>query len=630
MARSLGASGLRTVRDLLLRFPRRLREVQELEHLQPASLGRWVRLHGLIDGVDLQYLGRRRSIVTVRLALDDGEELRVPFFNQPYLAKAYTPGERRLVEGILEQRGRRWTLTQGKVLSLEAAPEGACQLRYAEIPGVSEQRLKSWIRQALLAVDLSGWSGERLPPGLDADVPVADIADALRAMHMPRDADEHEGARRRFAVLEAVRLFRRVERARRQRLSRRGPCVEIDDEVERRIEALLPFEWTDDQAAAVAALRQRLQGPEPMGLLMHGDVGTGKTAVALYAALAVIAAGHQAAVLAPTELLAEQHHEGLSAWLAESSVRVALLTSSLGAKERRQVEEDMATGRSQLVIGTHALMSEGAAFADLGLVVIDEQHRFGVEQRMQLVRKGRDPHVLVMTATPIPRTFTLALFGDLDVVGLRQKPRGRPVPALFLPPKAWPRLLRTIERHVARGEQAYVVCPRVGEDGEKGGAVRLFDELSSRFRCGLVHGRMPAAQRRDTTAAFRRGELSVLVGTTVLEVGVDVPRSTLMVVVGADRFGLATLHQLRGRVGRGSRRGLCVLTGARSARTEAVCQTTDGFELAETDLRLRGAGELLGQRQSGLSDLFALDPVEDIDLLQRARDAVRDEAELEP
>jgi len=271
-------------------------------------------------------------------------------------------------------------------------------------------------------------------------------------------------------------------------------------------------------------------------------------------------------------------------------------------------------------------MSESTSFHRLGLVVVDEQHRFGVAQRMQLVRKGADPHVLVMTATPIPRTLTLTMFGDLDALVLRERPPGRRlVRAHFLPQARWPRALRSVEGAVARGEGVFVVCPAVGEEGEKGGAVRMHATLAPRFRCGLVHGRMPAQERQAVLDAFRRREFDVLVGTTVLEVGVDVPHATLMVVAGADRFGLATLHQLRGRVGRGTRRGLCIVCGEDSPRLRALCSTTDGFVLAEQDLRIRGSGELLGTAQSGFSELRALDPVEDLELLSRARQAVKDE-----
>jgi len=269
-------------------------------------------------------------------------------------------------------------------------------------------------------------------------------------------------------------------------------------------------------------------------------------------------------------------------------------------------------------------MSGSVAMPGLGLVIVDEQHRFGVNQRMALVHKGDNPHVLVMTATPIPRTLALALFGDLDAVVLRERPPGRaPVRAVHVPTANWSRAVRSVARAVRRGGKVFVVCPAVGEEGEKGGVLRVFEALSKKFRCGYVHGRMKASERQRQVALFREGIHDVLVGTTVLEVGVDVPEATLIVVVAADRFGIATLHQLRGRVGRGRRRGLALLCGNKSERVAAICRTTDGFELAEADLALRGSGELLGTQQSGFGELRALDPIRDLELLRRARDAVR-------
>jgi len=312
-------------------------------------------------------------------------------------------------------------------------------------------------------------------------------------------------------------------------------------------------------------------------------------------------------------------------WLEDSRVRMALLTGSLNAADRRELRDRISGGAVDIVFGTHALFSEQTEFDRLGLAIIDEQQRFGVGQRMRMLHKGTDPHVLVMTATPIPRTMALALFGDLELLTLREKPPGRRTArAVYAPPGRWRRVLDLIARRVARGGKVFVVCPKVGEDGEKGGAVLLHRELQRRFRCGLVHGRMPSPERQRVAEEFRAGHFDVLVGTTVLEVGLDVPDATLMVVVGAEHFGLSTLHQLRGRVGRGCRRGLCVLTGTHNDRIAAVCRTTDGFELAEEDLRLRGSGELLGTAQSGFGEMRALDPVEDLDLLVRARNAVRE------
>ncbi|HLQ39263.1 MAG TPA: DEAD/DEAH box helicase, partial [Planctomycetota bacterium] len=549
-ASRLAAAGLHTVLDLLGLFPRRYRELRELEAPVVDAVGALVRIAGTVRGTRLAWLPGRRAMVTVEFAAKGGTPFSAAFFNQPWLRTAYKAGDQRVVEGTLEHRGRRFHLKLPKVLSREVEVAGEVQLRYPEVEGIAGARLLQWLAHCLDRVD---WAQVRLPPLPAALVDLDDAAKALYlAMHRPAAIAAHERARTHFALREAVQLFRTVERARRQRCQRQADPFVVDAAIEARIRARIPFTLTHDQQAAVDELRRRLQGPSPMGLLLQGDVGTGKTAVAAWAALAVLAHGAQVAFLAPTELLAEQQHAELLRWLRGSEVEVLLLTAGQKEPERMALERALAAGGPQLVVGTHALLSERTAFARLGLVVVDEQHRFGVAQRMALVRKGRDPHVLVMTATPIPRTLALTLFGDLDVATLVQRPPGsRPVPARFRKAADWKRVLRSITRAVRRRGRVFVVCPAIGEDGEKGGALRMHGILAVDFRCGLVHGRMPAAERQQVLAAFRAGEFDVLVGTTVLEVGVDVPAATLMVVAAADKFGIATLHQLRGRVGRG-------------------------------------------------------------------------------
>ena len=545
----------------------------------------------------------------------DGELFETHFFNQPWLRKNYAPGQARQVEGTLAMKGRRFLLQQARVLPLGASPTGEVQLRYPEVDGVSSARLQQWITFSLDRLDWSRFSLPPLPPGLEAhDGPTAEL---LLAMHRPADVETHERARRHFAVREAVEIFEQVERAARARALRPAAAFPVEPALAARILARIPLQLTADQHAAVLQLWKRLAGPAAMGVLLQGDVGTGKTAVAIATSLAVLARSGTVAFLAPTELLAEQHAAVVQQWLRGSDVRVVLCTAS-------QRDVDLDSPGPLLVFGTHALLTGDRDIPRLRLVIVDEQHRFGVAQRMALVQKGDNPHVLVMTATPIPRTLALVLFGDLDVVSLRQRPPGRrAVRAFQLPQEKWPRAVKSIARAVRRGGRVFVICPAVGEEGEKGGVVRVHEALAAHFKCGLVHGRLKTAERQDVLRAFRDGKLDVLIGTTVLEVGVDVPDATLVVVIAAHRFGIATLHQVRGRVGRGTRRGLALLCGPRTERVAAVCRTTDGFELAEADLAIRGSGELLGTAQSGFADLRALDPVDDLDLLLAVRKAVQ-------
>ncbi len=624
-AERLAAAGLHTVQDLVLFFPRRCRPLRELPAPSEAAVGDLVRLCGTVAAVRSAWLPGRKSMVTVAFTCADGSEFTAAFFNQPWLKKNYPPGQTRWVEGVLAMQGRRFLLQQPRILPKSADPSGEVQLRYAVVDGVSTARLQQWIGHCLDQLDRAHLRLPPLPAALaHHDVPPGEL---LLAMHRPADAAAYERARGHFAVREAANLFAAVERARRARALRPAKAFPVDSRLAARIRARIPFPLSADQDQAVAQLWQKLAGPSALAALLQGDVGTGKTAVAFALALAVVARGGQVAFLAPTELLAEQHCRTAQQWLAGSDVQVLLLTQSQKQALGAAATAMLARPGAQMVFGTHALLTGDAVFPRLGLAIVDEQHRFGVRQRQALAQKGDNPHVLVMTATPIPRTLALATFGDLDVVTLRHKPAGhRPVRAFQLPAERWPRALQSIERAVRRRGRVFVVCPAVGEDGEKGGVHRVQQTLATRFRTQLVHGRQTAAERQAALQAFRDGLCDVLVGTTVLEVGVDVPDATLVVVVAADRFGIATLHQLRGRVGRGRRRGLALLCGPRTDRIAAVCKTTDGFELAELDLQLRGTGELLGTAQSGLGELAALDPIADLPLLLEVRAAVAAEA----
>jgi ATP-dependent DNA helicase RecG len=643
-AAALAAVGVATLRDLVLWFPRRHRDVAPLPDPPSSAVGRRVRVAARVVLVERRRLRGGRTLVNAELATVAAAEpaarpdsppaleqapvrLRVAFFNQPWRLHTFEPGVTLTLEGTLRQDGADYALEQPEVVAAPQLRGERCTVAYRAIAPIAEGTLRRLIAQALEQIAVDDLL-PALPPGLSESAlgDRRDLRALLVAMHRPVDVAEHESARLWFALHEAVELFRRLERVRRARLQSIAPRAPMGEDHDARIADLLGFSPTSSQRAAMCDLRTRLSRNEPMGVLLLGDVGSGKTAVALDAALLVARAGYQVAFLAPTELLVEQHHQRFVDALTRGGVTVGCLTGSLPSGERRALRAAIAAGTVDLVFGTHALLATATEFARLGLAIVDEDHRFGVGQRQALGAKGRAPHLLVMSATPIPRTTALARFGDLDLVELRGRPQVRgPALARFVERQGWPRVLRAIARAVRRGHGVFVVCPKIGENGEKGGVMRLHAELAPRFACAVVHGRMPATERSQAARDLAAGVIDVLIGTTVLEVGIDVPRAVLMVVVAAEQFGLAALHQLRGRVGRGARRGLCILTGDANPRVAAIVNSTDGFELAEHDLSLRGAGELCGLRQSGVIDFRALDPIDDHALLSRARQAVRSE-----
>ena len=545
-------------------------------------------------------------------------------------------GQEIVVSGRLKRFGRRWTLDNPEFQVVEGDGEvlhaGRIVPVYRLTAGLTAARLRVAIREAL---DRAGHAyPEYLPDPLRRGEDLVGIADALESAHYPESFERRDTALRRLAFDELLALQLGMVARRRARGADRAPTIAIDDATDEAIRSALvvaltakvgrPVELTADQSAAIDAVRADLAGSAPMLRLLQGDVGSGKTAVAAYALAAAAKAGFQGALLAPTDLLARQHRDTVGALLEGVGVDVLLLTGSLNARDRSHANDLIASGQASVVIGTHALLSESVAFARLGLAIIDEQHRFGVEQRGELEAKaegGVSPHVLLMTATPIPRTLGQVLYADLDVSDLRTPPTGRiPIRTGIRTPDRLDPTWSKVREEAAAGHRTFVVVPLIEEgsegidDGSATGAaaaeseaVRLADLLMP-LRVGLVHGRMKPADRDAEMGRFRDGELDVLVGTTVIEVGVDVPEATMMIIENADRFGLAQLHQLRGRVGRGTVESYCVLVSDSTdetavARLRAAAEVTDGFELAERDFELRREGDVLGFAQSGLPGL---------------------------
>jgi len=644
LRRKLQRLGIVTVRELLFHLPRRyddLREMRTLAALRAIEEGEMASARVRVRELRVEQTFRRRVQRTTAVFEDDSGEAEAIWFGRRYIEKRLAQGDRVVVSGRIKHRG--WSVVFDNP-DFQRDDGGALLHAGRIVPiyrltgGLTAARLRVLIRAA---IDRAGRAyREYLPGDLRAAEGLVDIARAIEAAHYPDSFEERDAALKRLAFDELLALQVGMVGRRRERGRSRGVAIEVEPGADPVIRAAIvasldrkigrSVELTPDQGRAMDAIRTDLAGPEPMLRLLQGDVGSGKTAVAAFALALSARAGYQGALLAPTDLLARQHAETVGAFLEELAIPATLLTGSLPADARRKALEQIADGRAAVVIGTHALLQETVAFARLGLAVIDEQHRFGVEQRGQLEAKagGFQPHVLLMTATPIPRTLGQVIYADLDVSDLHSKPAGRvPIRTGIKSSSDLAGTWQRVRSEAGAGHRTFVVGPLITEDeGDEGGdafadgavdgegAVAAESEaerlttLLAPLRIGLVHGRMKATDRDREMSRFRDGDLDVLVGTTVIEVGVDVPEATLMIVENADRFGLAQLHQLRGRVGRGTAESFCVLVSdtrdeTAGARLRAVKELRDGFALAEADFELRREGDVLGLAQSGLPRL---------------------------
>lgn len=574
---------------------------------------------------------RRRGFTILEALIDDGSgTLRVVWFNRPYLAKGLSTGRRVVLFGTVEPDHGGLTLKSPEYEFLDPAEEndpvhaGRVVGIYRRVADLSGKWQRTVIARAL----------DALPSTFPAILPAGDLRQALRDLHFPGTEEfreRAETARRLLAREEFLSFCISLERRRKERRRSLATAWHWSKETSHRLLSLLPFTLTDAQKRAIGEITEDFRAGRPMARLLQGDVGSGKTAVAFLAALLAVENGQQAALMAPTEILAEQHAECFARWLAGSQYRLAILTGQTRSASRKQLLADLRAGEIDILVGTHALIEKPVEFANLGLAIVDEQHRFGVQHRARLSRKGERPHVLVMTATPIPRSLAWTLFGDLEVSRLDEKPPGRgPLRTFLRGPEKRKEIYQFLNSRLAAGERGYVVVPAITESKEElVAAERAMDEIQREVPAAnpvLVHGRIPAEQRRQRMADFAAGTANVAVATTVIEVGVDVPAATFIVVENAERFGLAQLHQLRGRVGRGKRRSYCILLVSDGAPPESLERlailerTADGFEIAERDLQLRGPGDLLGARQSGVPQFLMGDPVQDLDILKEARE----------
>ena len=626
IARRLARLGLERVGDLLWQRPRRYEEPVPAKRISELFGEDEAVLDVTVRAVSSRRRGRLK-LLTARVA-DESGEIKATWFNQPWLEGRLAPGTPIRLRGRANRFGFAVSSydLEGEAETADFAPV------YPASEDVSQKKLRELRAQVL---GLVRDAGEPLPAGLRAREGLALRADALAALHRPRSLAEAELARASLAFDELLVLRLALARTAAVREQASAEPFGAPGQLIASYRAALPFELTRDQERAIDEIDADLAQTTPMHRLLQGDVGAGKTVVALYALLRAVETGRQAALMAPTETLAEQHFFTIDELCAGLGVRVELLTSSLRAREHANVRSLIASGDALLVVGTHALIQKEVEFRDLGVVVVDEQHRFGVGQRSALA-EGRSPHVLHMTATPIPRTLALTVYGDLDVSEVAVLPANRkPVITRRIPEERASEAYTRLTRLLREGRQAYVVCPLIEQSettrarAAEAEAERLRAHELCDFQLGCLHGRLKTADRRELMARFKARELDVLVATTVIEVGVDVPNATVMIVQEADRFGLAQLHQLRGRVGRGTEQSYCLLVSRPSEeltedaakRLDAMVETTDGFVLAERDLEIRGEGQLLGSRQSGWSDLRFVRFRHDHDLLERAREA---------
>ena len=634
MASKLARLGIRRCFDLVLHLPLRYEDESHLMPIHDAPYGQVVQVEGVVTGQEVQFKPRRQLLIKLS---GPGGQLHLRFIHfYPSQQKQMAVGVRLRVMGEIRRGFVGDEMVHPKCRVVEEGEPLADRLTpvYPTLAGISQKQLRQWIQGQLKQLVLT----ETLPAGWQEQLGLWPFREAVQLLHAPTpdyrlaalsDPQLPAWQRIKFDELLAQQLSMRL--AYRQRRRNQAPCLLGTGHLRQSLLASLPFALTSAQQRVLAEVLADIQGEHPMQRLLQGDVGCGKTVVAALAALTAIEAGYQVGLMAPTEILAEQHFRKLSAWCTPLGVAVDWLSGSLRKKQKTEVLARLADGQCQLVIGTHALFQDEVVFQHLGLAIVDEQHRFGVGQRLALKDKGGQPHQLMMSATPIPRTLAMSYYADLDVSVIDELPPGRaPIRTKLVNSQRREEMIVHVERICQLGQQAYWVCPLIEESEtlELQTAVDTHEALQQAlpdWQVGLVHGRMKAAEKAEVMADFAANRIQLLVATTVIEVGVDVPNASLMVIEHSERMGLSQLHQLRGRVGRGQTGGVCVLlfesplSALAKARLKVIYEHTDGFEIARQDLLLRGPGELLGTRQSGVPMLRFADLEQDVQLLEKAR-----------
>ncbi|CAI3254050.1 ATP-dependent DNA helicase RecG [Enterococcus cecorum] len=626
-AETLANLGIETIEDLLSYYPFRYEDIQERQ-IQEINDQEKVTLKGLVvSPAVLNRFGYKKSKLSFRL-MQENDVFMVSFFNQPYLKDKVVVGEEIAIYGRWD--AKRQTLNGMKILSSSSQNEGFSPIYHVN-KSIRQTTLIQLIKQAF--EQYYGYIEENLPQNLVDNYRLFARNEAMRAMHFPKTMEDHHQAKRRVIFEEFFIFQMKIQGLKtKEKAEKNGLSIPYDIQKLKAFIASLPFELTNAQKKVTNEICKDLLSPKHMQRLLQGDVGSGKTIVAAIVLYAATTAGFQGALMVPTEILAQQHYQSLAELLRPFEVNVALLTGSTKTKERQQILTDLKSGELDIIIGTHALIQDEVDFAHLGLVITDEQHRFGVNQRKVLREKGYKPDVLFMTATPIPRTLAITAYGEMDVSIIDEMPAGRiPIVTRWVLPKQLDQVLKWGQTELASHHQMYVICPLIEESEslDVENAQKIYEQLrdyyAPDYQVGLLHGRMKNDEKDAVMQAFKENQLQVLVSTTVIEVGVNVPNATAMIIIDADRFGLAQLHQLRGRVGRGSQASYCILVAnpkneVGKERMKIMTQTNNGFVVSQKDLELRGPGEVFGNRQSGLPVFHFADIVADAHILEVAKE----------
>jgi ATP-dependent DNA helicase RecG len=636
-AKKLQRLGINNIIDLLYHYPHRYDDYSKLKTISQLVYGEEVTLLVTVCEANTRQTHHGGMSITTVVLSDSTGAIQATYFNQPYLQQQFKSGRRIVISGKVDANLGRLTFKQPEWEPF--SKELVHTARIVPVYPLTEGLSNRWLRRLINDV-VEFWAPkvtDALPQAIREREKLPPLTSALREIHFPSSPEQMELARHRLALDEFLLIQLGVLRQRKQWRDQPGKALQVDSSIQADFLASLPFKLTSAQQRVMNEIIGDIQLPQPMSRLLQGDVGSGKTVVAAVAMLMAVANGAQAALLAPTEILAEQHYRTLSAIFEKQSKppRIARLIGSMKNREKDQVRSQIAAGEIDIAVGTHALIQESIEFKELALAVIDEQHRFGVEQRATIRSKGYHPHLLVMSATPIPRTLALTIYGDLDLSIIDEMPPGRQeIKTKWLEPRERERAYAFIRKHVTDGRQAFVICPLIeeSENIDAKAAVDEYDRLSRDvfpdLHVGLIHGKLKASDKDETMNKFRDHAIDILVATSVVEVGIDVPNATVMLIEGADRFGLAQLHQFRGRVGRGEHQSFCLLLAEHSGATSddrlrVIESTQDGFRLAEEDLKLRGPGEFFGTRQSGLPDL-KIAKLSDSTILEQAREIAKE------